>query len=802
MRCLLCGKRLPLLRKLQDAEFCSEEHKQLFLHQHEELALARLIDCQQQGHLGSPLEDSSHPVGQGEFKPAHAGLLEESLPWQKPTSRRHCPDDLDPVASALAACLPVYERARRRWTLEVGDQVEMPHWPGAHAGVLERRGNLEDFLLLSPKPVWSVATVSGSASNGWTLPDPPVAGTVRRAAEWTLQTISALWEHILPEELVFSCFPNLPSARLSLIAIPGTGPEVREFQPARLVEFPPAWMTPMRMAQRLAPAAFSDCLRSLLLTCCPVPLRVSGAGLLAGGPILPLTLREALGPLQLMLIASMPLEICGHCVRPGMRVPTSTRLRDCVKAAIAVPLAMDGTDIRDDAIAPEPVEAFLVPPRSLSISGISFDPPHPDLSAMSLPLHQSIAAHPAAPSYQPVATPCARPKPRRLSARPASDFVPGIAGNLPVSAPQARPHACRLRRDGRPQSEQQGATPSAPPSGLRRRPNRGLDACAKRQMRLSLERSIAHNFDHRPLSVLHYEESKLGIQIREARIAAIPDWGLSAISEVQGTLWERFRTQHAGSWPVIVKGLRGAGIMMALLLAAIAGWPGGSTNRAMASPTTDDSNVFGRLQQGILKRAAISLTDDFRAGLAEWEGEGEWAKNWAYDAAGFVRVGSFALYSPTLPLIDYRMEFLGQIEKRSLAWALRARDAKNYYAVKLSVVESGPVPEVAIIRYPVIDGVAGKAVSRPLPFQVRQDTLYRVLNEVRGNNFVVSIQGQIVDSWSTDALPSGGVGFFSTRGDQARVRWVGVWHQYDTLGRLCAFLAPNSLPGKERGAQP
>jgi hypothetical protein len=39
-------------------------------------------------------------------------------------------------------------------------------------------------------------------------------------------------------------------------------------------------------------------------------------------------------------------------------------------------------------------------------------------------------------------------------------------------------------------------------------------------------------------------------------------------------------------------------------------------------------------------------------------------------------------------------------------------------------------------------------------------------------------------------LTRGGIGFFSNRGEGARLRWVEVTHQADTLGRLCAALAP------------
>jgi hypothetical protein len=71
--------------------------------------------------------------------------------------------------------------------------------------------------------------------------------------------------------------------------------------------------------------------------------------------------------------------------------------------------------------------------------------------------------------------------------------------------------------------------------------------------------------------------------------------------------------------------------------------------------------------------------------------------------------------------------------------------------------------------------------------------LYRVRLDARGENFAVTIQGTLVDFWSDSRLKTGGVGFFCGKGEEARVRWIQVSHQYDALGRLCAYLAPYNI---------
>jgi hypothetical protein len=207
---------------------------------------------------------------------------------------------------------------------------------------------------------------------------------------------------------------------------------------------------------------------------------------------------------------------------------------------------------------------------------------------------------------------------------------------------------------------------------------------------------------------------------------------------------------------------------------------------------------MGTVRTAILKRAAISLADDFRSGLGDWQGSGQWSRQWSYDAAGFLNTGpSVVLYGPSMKLTNYRVDFLGQIERRSLGWVFRAADHRNYHAGKITLTRNGPLPRAVVEHYAVVNGRADRHQSRPLPIEIRSDTMYRVRMDVSGDDFTLSVQGQIVDHWSDNRHPSGGVGFFSDRGEQSRLRWVEVTHQADWIGKLCAFLAPYSLPARE-----
>jgi hypothetical protein len=211
---------------------------------------------------------------------------------------------------------------------------------------------------------------------------------------------------------------------------------------------------------------------------------------------------------------------------------------------------------------------------------------------------------------------------------------------------------------------------------------------------------------------------------------------------------------------------------------------------------------WANVKQSVFDRAAVALDEDFRSGLDEWTSRGEHATEWSFDATGFVRPGALALYRPSMNLTDYQVQFLGMIDKKALSWVVRAADFDNYYVVKLEVLKPGPLPTIGVTRYAVVNGVADTRADVVAPVDARNDMLYRVRLDVRGDEFSLSLQGQMIDAWSEPRLARGGIGFFSARGEASRLRWVQVTHQYDMLGRLCAYLAPYNIPSTTGSWQP
>jgi hypothetical protein len=195
------------------------------------------------------------------------------------------------------------------------------------------------------------------------------------------------------------------------------------------------------------------------------------------------------------------------------------------------------------------------------------------------------------------------------------------------------------------------------------------------------------------------------------------------------------------------------------------------------------------LRNAIRGRAALRFEDDFRAGLSKWIGPSGWSRDWSYDPAGFLHPGTVGFLQQSMNLVNYRMEFMGQIERKSLGWAFRAKDESNYYVAKLTITRPGPLPLVDLVHYPVTNGKEGPRISVALPFTVRNDTLYEVEMNIRGDQFRASVNGHVVDAWTDNNLRAGGVGLLSGAGEAARVRWIRVSDHDDVIGRVCSYLS-------------
>jgi len=200
--------------------------------------------------------------------------------------------------------------------------------------------------------------------------------------------------------------------------------------------------------------------------------------------------------------------------------------------------------------------------------------------------------------------------------------------------------------------------------------------------------------------------------------------------------------------------------------------------------------------------APITLHHDFRAGLGDWTTVGlrgskvDDPRGWSSAAAPeLVRPGSLRIWKRSVSLQNYQMEFQGQLERKSLSWAFRASDERNYYATKLLITKAGPQPNAGLLRYVMLNGHEWDRVQLPLPLTLERGANYRVRVSVQDDHFITYVNGQVVGSWSDKRLRRGGVGFFADEDDTQKVAWVSLSERDSFLGRMLAHFSLIVMPG-------
>jgi hypothetical protein len=171
---------------------------------------------------------------------------------------------------------------------------------------------------------------------------------------------------------------------------------------------------------------------------------------------------------------------------------------------------------------------------------------------------------------------------------------------------------------------------------------------------------------------------------------------------------------------------------------------------------------------GLPGETAAALEDNFGSGLGRWVGALE---NWRLDAAG-VRIGSLALFAPSLGMRDYELEFLAKIERVSVNCLIRAADFQNYWAIRISLEQHAEGQILELERRAVVAGVPDAPVTISAPVAVRAKAAFRIQASAKGAEFTVSVEGRTIDRWSDNRLETGGVGFHSGQQDSARLYWV------------------------------
>jgi hypothetical protein len=242
------------------------------------------------------------------------------------------------------------------------------------------------------------------------------------------------------------------------------------------------------------------------------------------------------------------------------------------------------------------------------------------------------------------------------------------------------------------------------------------------------------------------------------------------------------------------------GLTVVLLLIALSQLPvNAPAPKAAVSPLPDTNphaatGGLGQMISNLIQnKGSGTLREDFHSGFGNWEGVSSAASDWSVHA-GEVRPTSLRLWKPSTSLSNYELEFMGQIDRKSMDWAFRAADLHNYYATKLVITKPGPLPNAGLVRFIVLDGRERERVELPLPLTLEPGVDYRVRVSVHGDRFLTSVNGQLISSWTDSRISRGGVGFFSESGESALVKWVSVSERDSFLGRIASHFSLLTFP--------
>lgn len=245
-------------------------------------------------------------------------------------------------------------------------------------------------------------------------------------------------------------------------------------------------------------------------------------------------------------------------------------------------------------------------------------------------------------------------------------------------------------------------------------------------------------------------------------------------------------------------------LTVAALVVAFASLPssGGASNRSSTEEVIRHRGLLGRagdaLSAAVRSRAPVTLHFDSRSGWRDWvsfplhtersAGNTEWAKKPAGTR------NSLRIWRPSAQLANYQMEFLGELQNKTLSWAFRATDAANYYATRIVILKPGVVPNAGLVRYVMLNGKESDRVQLPIPVTLQEGASYRVRVTVDDDHFITSVNGQVVSAWSDQRLHRGGVGFFTEAGAMSPIQWVNVYERDSFLGRMLAHFSLIRIP--------
>jgi hypothetical protein len=128
-----------------------------------------------------------------------------------------------------------------------------------------------------------------------------------------------------------------------------------------------------------------------------------------------------------------------------------------------------------------------------------------------------------------------------------------------------------------------------------------------------------------------------------------------------------------------------------------------------------------------------------------------------------------SVYEASREESDYRLEFGWVPDAKGVGWVFRTRDAGDYYATRISLLQPGARVVLVVEHFSVSGGVEGAHSRRIVPLGSNAG-LVRVRMDAIGPAFALSLQGSPADYWTDARLDSGPLGFYDERGQRPEVQ--------------------------------
>ncbi len=186
--------------------------------------------------------------------------------------------------------------------------------------------------------------------------------------------------------------------------------------------------------------------------------------------------------------------------------------------------------------------------------------------------------------------------------------------------------------------------------------------------------------------------------------------------------------------------------------------------------------------------SGLVIEDRFQSGLRNWlPAPGSGLSGWRMEN-GLMHPGGLRIWDESRNLGDYSFQFEGRVESKSIGWVVRAPNHNNYYAAKLAIPDRGNTSRPEIIRFSVIQGQESRRQHFPIPVQIDKDEFYGYEVRAVGDRILTLIGGRVVDQWRDARFRTGGVGFFSERGDKSSIRWAKLQEGESIADKLRSYL--------------